>query len=182
MHDVDGIFEAAFAGVSAAGPFDDAVVSVFGQVVWALQGQPLLATVSGPTIELLVAATAGRLAVLAERSGCGLADPGALADIFVRLAHAVVSVPDPLRPLTSREDVEDYARRNLQPLARSLAVTQNSRATSRRRSVSVVSALLATMFLGSAGVAAALAHPWDLLRPGPADSAPAHPAATTVAD
>ncbi|HEX5142325.1 MAG TPA: TetR/AcrR family transcriptional regulator [Mycobacterium sp.] len=130
VREVDGIFQAAFATVSPAGPFDDAVVSVFGQIVWELHGHPLMARVlgsepefvlpmlttdSGPSMEMLVASTSGRLAVLAQQAGSELADPDALADIFVRLAHSLLLVPNPSRPLTAHADVEDYARRNLRP-------------------------------------------------------------------
>src|SRR4029450_2798638 len=42
-------------------------------------------------------------------------------DIIVRLAHSVLLVPQPTRPLNTRIDIENYARRYLAPLTRYIA-------------------------------------------------------------
>jgi AcrR family transcriptional regulator len=133
-------FEQSFAEAAAEGSFDDVVLAAFGGIVWAVHNHPLMArelstepefalplltTESGPVLDSVAVLVAERLRAAADADNRLLADPDALADIFVRLALSLLLVPDPARPLTGRDDIEAYARRYLVPLTRSAtAVTR----------------------------------------------------------
>ncbi|MET0701074.1 MAG: helix-turn-helix domain-containing protein, partial [Mycobacterium sp.] len=128
--EVASVFTDAFDAAAGEESFDDLVVSAFSDAVWALYNHPLmmrelsldrdsalsvLATEWGPAMGEVVDLVAGRLSLAAATTDCVLADPEAVADTFVRLAHALLLVPDPGRPLTSRDDIESYARCYLMP-------------------------------------------------------------------
>jgi AcrR family transcriptional regulator len=128
------VFNEAFDAAATESSFDDVVLSAFSGIVWAVHNHPLmvrelstepefvlpiLTTESGPVMDAVVELVAERLRVAAVTTDRVLADPDALADIFVRLALSLLLVPDPARPMTSRDDIKGYARRFLIPLTRS---------------------------------------------------------------
>jgi AcrR family transcriptional regulator len=128
------VFDEAFDKAAAEESFDDMVLSAFSGIVWAVHNHPLMArelntepefvlpiltTESGPVMDAVLGLVVERLSAAAATTDRTLADPDALADIFVRLAVSLLLVPDPARPLTSRDDIKDYARRFLIPLTRS---------------------------------------------------------------
>ncbi|MET0475889.1 MAG: TetR/AcrR family transcriptional regulator [Mycobacterium sp.] len=141
LRELDSVMSAAFDAVDGGTTFDDKVLTAFVEVVWSIHTHPLMArelrTEPEQALPLLTTASAamlpGALGYVAERlrdigasSGVELDDPDALADVLVRLAHSLVLMPNPDRPLGSRSDVDDYARRYLTPLTRS-AVTATRR-------------------------------------------------------
>src|SRR6201996_6920884 len=135
------VFDTAVRDLDDRGTFDDRVVRAFTAVVWSLRNHPLmtrelttepetvlpfLTTASAPAMQTALAFVAHRLRRSAQASGLDLTDPEALADILVRLAHSVLLVPHPDRPLTTRIDIEDYAQRYIRPLTRALGVDVSS--------------------------------------------------------
>ncbi len=131
------VFDEAFDAASSQAGFDDMVVASFSGIVWAVHSHPLmvrelstepeivlpfLTTESGAVMDAVMALVAQRLDRLAVAGDRALADPAALADIFVRLALSLLLVPDLARPITSRADIENYARRYLVPLTQSATV------------------------------------------------------------
>ena len=137
LRELNGVMGAAFGAVDGAKSFDDKVLTAFVEVVWSIHTHPLMArelrTEPEQALPLLTTASAtllpGALGYVAQRlhdiaaaSGVELDDPESLADVLVRLAHSLVLMPNPDRPLGSRTDVDDYVRRYLTPLTRS-AVT-----------------------------------------------------------
>ncbi len=202
------VFDEAFDAASSQAGFDDMVVASFSGIVWAVHSHPLmvrelstepeivlpfLTTESGAVMDAVMALVAQRLDRLAVAGDRALADPVALADIFVRLALSLPMVPDLARPITSRADIENYARRYLVPLAQSATTPASVRwsraATASAQSASVssnaVSArpsslrrvplqllppIILAFLLGSGALAHALMEPW---------SAPVAPIVTT---
>jgi AcrR family transcriptional regulator len=185
------VFTEAFDTAAAEEGFDDLVASAFSDAVWALHNHPLmvrelsidrdstlsvLATEWGPAMTEVVDVVAERLSLAADATDRVLADQGALADTFVRLAHAFLLVPDPGRPLTSRDDIESYARSYLVPLAKSgvtrrsgaLASAQMStidsktrRKSARRRPLQLAIPAAIALLLGSGALATAIVQPWS---------------------
>jgi AcrR family transcriptional regulator len=181
----------AFDTAAAQDSFDDVVLSAFSGIVWAVHNHPLmvresstepefvlptLTTESGPVMDAVVELVAERLRVAAVTTDRVLADPEALADTFVRVAQALLLVPDPVRPMTSRADVESYARRYLLPLAQSTAARRSdtlataqlpsirastARKSGRRRPFELVPPLVLALLLGSGALATAIVQPWS---------------------
>jgi hypothetical protein len=170
---VDEQFDATVGATS----FEDVVAAAFGGVVWlarqrlpapldadSLDGQAISASI----LDAVIGPVATRLTAAATATGRELTDPRALADTFVRLAHALILVPDPARPLTCRGDAEAYARRFLVPVATAAAhdapaapAPAEGPVSLRRRSLRMVPILTLTLFLGSGALAAALVQPWS---------------------
>ena len=134
LREFSAVFDAAIHHVDDRGTFEDKVIGAFTAVVWSVRNHPLmtrelkiepetvlpfLTTSSGPAMQTALAFVADRLRGWAQASGLELDDPEALADIVVRLAHSVLLVPQPTRPLDTRIDIENYAQRYLGPLTRS---------------------------------------------------------------
>ena len=192
LREFTAIFDAAFSAAAQQQTFDTAVETAFTDIVWAVHSHPLIArelsiepefvlpfltTDSGPAMQSAISVVADRLQRLAEGTDRLLVDPDALADIFVRLAHALVLAPDPVRPLASRVDVEVYARRHLLPLTQSattavheaaggsrasphdsalLGASAAGRRPAGRRSSPRLAAMLVAILLGSAVAAATM--------------------------
>jgi hypothetical protein len=55
----------------------------------------------------------------AKADGLTLADPVALAEVMVRIAHSMLLAPHSGPALHSKAEVADYARRYILPIARS---------------------------------------------------------------
>jgi AcrR family transcriptional regulator len=134
LREFNTIFDAAVRRLDDRATFEDKVIGAFTAVVWSVRNHPLmtrelkiepetvlpfLTTSSGPAMQTALAFVADRLRGWAQASGLELDDPEALADIVVRLAHSVLLVPQPTRPLDTRIDIENYAQRYLGPLTRS---------------------------------------------------------------
>jgi AcrR family transcriptional regulator len=128
------VLDAAFDAAGDRDGFEDKVVGAFGALVWSVHTHPLtarelrtepetvlplLTTGSAPAMTTAVALVAERVRRTADDCGVQVDDPDALADILVRLAHSLLLVPHPGRPLASRADVDEYARRYVAPLTRS---------------------------------------------------------------
>jgi AcrR family transcriptional regulator len=137
LRELNTVMSAAFGTVDEVTTFDDKVLTAFVEVVWSIhthplmarelrtepeQALPLLTTASAPMLPDALGYVAQRLREFADDSGVVLDDPESLADVLVRLAHSLVLMPNPDRPLGSRADVDDYVRRYLTPLTRA-AVT-----------------------------------------------------------
>jgi AcrR family transcriptional regulator len=138
VREVQSVADAAFAAVDDAATFDDKVLAAFVEVVWSVHTHPLMArelrieperalplltTAAAPLMPGALAYVAQRLRNMAADSGIGLDDPESLADVLLRLAHSLVLMPNPGRPLSRKQDVDDYARRYLTPLTRAAVAT-----------------------------------------------------------
>jgi AcrR family transcriptional regulator len=190
-HELSFSFDQAFDEAAAEHSFDDVVLAAFVGIVWAVQNHPLMtrelstepdlawpivAAESGPVLDALVTHVAERLQLAAVAADRQLLDPEALADIFVRLAHALVLVPDAARPVTGRAEVGHYARRHLLPIARSATVAMTAESTGsskptvskplrrqvfRRAHLQFAPPIALALLLGSGALAAALVQPWS---------------------
>jgi AcrR family transcriptional regulator len=138
VREIRTVFDAAFAAVDDAAIFDDKVLTAFVEMVWSVHKHPLMArelrtepetvlplltTAAAPVLPGALAYVAQRLSDIAVDSGVVLDDPESLADILLRLAHSLVLMPNPNRPLSRRADVDDYARRYVTPLTRASIAT-----------------------------------------------------------
>jgi AcrR family transcriptional regulator len=121
------VFDTAVRDLDDRGTFDDKVVRAFTAVVWSLRNHPLMTRepqavlpflTTAPAMQTALSVVAARLRRSAQANDLNLTDPEALADILVRLAHSVLLVPHPDRPLTTRIDIEDYAQRHVRPVTR----------------------------------------------------------------
>lgn len=129
------LLDTAFEQARTAGPlFAERTLSAFTDIIWAVQnhpvvlreldiesGEPTLTGASSALMETSLPLVTERLAAL---SGAGDAPAGldALADVFVRLAHSLVIVKRPDLPLTSRAEIDTYARESFGPYFQALAV------------------------------------------------------------
>jgi hypothetical protein len=173
--------DAALAVTDRDAAFEDKVVDVFSDVVWQLRtdagpavmrfapedGPPPLTLASGAALPAVTDFTAKRLESLAMESGVQLDDSESLADVLVRLAHAVLLVPDPERALTSRPELDDYARRHLTPVLTYAvdaspvpvgSVAGQHPRRNRRFRVDMVAATLLAMLIGCAGLFTAMSR------------------------
>ncbi|WP_123024710.1 TetR/AcrR family transcriptional regulator [Mycolicibacterium stellerae] len=138
IREVHAVFDAALRTIDDEATFDDKVLTAFIEVVWSVHTHPLMArelriepetalplltTAAAPVLPGALDFVAERLRIVAAASGVQLDDPESLADILLRLAHSLVLVPNPGRPLRRKADVDAYARRYLQPLTQSAVVT-----------------------------------------------------------
>jgi AcrR family transcriptional regulator len=138
IREVQVVFNAALSTVDEGASFEEQVLSVFTDVVWSVHTHPLtarelktepeavlplLTTGSSAVLSASLDYVAQRLLEIAGASGVTLDDPESLADILIRLAHSLVLVPNPGRPLRKKADVSNYARRYLGPLTRSAVDT-----------------------------------------------------------
>jgi AcrR family transcriptional regulator len=131
LRELTTVFDTAVRDLDDRGSFDDKVVRAFTAVVWSLRNHPLMTRepqavlpflTTAPAMQTALSVVAARLRRSAQANDLNLTDPEALADILVRLAHSVLLVPHPDRPLTTRIDIEDYAQRYIRPLTRALGV------------------------------------------------------------
>jgi len=123
------LLDDAFVGEPVDGEpstsFAERTLDAFTDVVWALQGHPLvlrelgtesgehsplLSSASGAVMETSVPMIAERLEALATITAGAPAALDTIADVFTRLAHSLVVVKRPGQPLGSRAEVADYAR------------------------------------------------------------------------
>jgi AcrR family transcriptional regulator len=133
LREVNDVVGAAFDGTNDAQTFEDEVRTAFVDVVWSVhthplmmrelrtepeQALPMLTTAAAPLLPAAVGYVAQRLRDIAAVTHVALDDPESLADVLVRLAHSLVLMPDPHRPLRNRTDVDAYAQRYLTPLTR----------------------------------------------------------------
>jgi AcrR family transcriptional regulator len=181
----------AFDEAAAKESFDDVVPAVFAGIVWAVRNHPLMtremsaepdialpivSAESGPVLDALVAQVAESLQVAAAAGNRLLPDPEALADVFVRLAHALVLMPDSTRPVAGRGECELYARRHLLPIARSATVAATAESAGscgpasanpsrrqrfRRAHLQFAPPVALALLLSSGALAAALVQPWS---------------------
>lgn len=110
--------------------FEVAVLDAFSEVIWRLQTDhrlvsshsapetalPAMMAASTVALPTLVEATALRLGSLAAATGTRLDDLESLAEILVRLAHAVLLVTG--AGSGSRSDVDAYVQRHVAPVVR----------------------------------------------------------------
>lgn len=190
-HSLSLSVDQAFDEATAQHSFDDVVLAAFAGIVWAVDNHPLMthelsaepdiawpivAAESGPVLDALVVHVADRLQLAAAASDRQMLDPDALADIFVRLAHALVLVPDSPRQVTGRTEIGHYARRHLLPIARSATVAATAERTGsaepaetkpvrrqvfRRAHLQFAPPIALALLLGSGALAAALVQPWS---------------------
>jgi AcrR family transcriptional regulator len=92
--------------------FDDKVVCGFTGILWCVRSHPLMARAFG----------AENMRRAAKADGLTIADPVALAEVLVRLAHSLLLAPHSGPTLQSKAEVADYARRYILPITRSAAV------------------------------------------------------------
>jgi AcrR family transcriptional regulator len=170
LRDVFAVLDGAFDAATAEHCFDGAVTTAFSGTVWALREHPLVS--EEPTadacgvLDAVAESVAARLRASAVATGRILDDPAALGDTFTRLAHALLFVPDPSQPMTSRANVDAYARRHLAPLAGAMTTAAPTpapapRVSLRYRSFQLIPAVALTLLLGSGALAAALVKPWS---------------------
>lgn len=128
------LLDTAFDGARESGaPFAEATLGAFTDIVWAVQshplvlreldadtGEPALSGASSTLMETSVPLVSERLRVLAG-VGDAPADLDSLADVFVRLAHSLVTVRRPDQPLSSRAEVDEYARECFGPYVQNVA-------------------------------------------------------------
>ncbi|WP_164478390.1 hypothetical protein [Mycolicibacterium stellerae] len=170
--------DAALAVTDDKATFEDQVLGAFTDVVWRLHIElgtaaaedelaPLTAA-AGPVLPAVIDFTARRIEALATDTAVHLDDSESLAHILVRVAHAVLLVPDPDRRLSTRADVSDYGRRYLGPVLRHAVggpprgldgvAGQQLPPRRRFRGEAVLATLMAAL-IGSAGLLIALARP-----------------------
>jgi AcrR family transcriptional regulator len=114
--------------------FDDKVVCGFTGILWCVRSHPLMArelatepevvlpfltTAAGPSMDMAIAFGAENMRRAAKADGLTIADPAALAEILVRIAHSMLLAPHSGPTLQSKAEVADYARRYILPIARS---------------------------------------------------------------
>jgi hypothetical protein len=166
---VTATVDEALAGRRRGAGFDDTVQAVFADVVWRLHdarrsvtagaasdaGWPAVAAASAAALPVLVTDIAGRLDMLASATGVQLADPEALAELLVRLAHASLLVPD-TAPIDHAQ-FDGYVRRHVGPVVRQAVRAEREfgrhavpRSRKRLRAEFLVAALIAAG-VGSAG-------------------------------
>jgi AcrR family transcriptional regulator len=117
--------------------FDEKVVCGFTGILWCVRSHPLMArelatepevvlpfltTAAGPSMDMAIAFGAENMRRAAKADGLTIADPVALAEALVRIAHSLLLAPHPGPALQSKTAVADYARRYILPIARSAAV------------------------------------------------------------
>jgi AcrR family transcriptional regulator len=117
--------------------FDDKVVCGFTGILWCVRSHPLMArelatepevvlpfltTAAGPSIDMAIGFGAENMRRAAEADGLTIADPVALAEVLVRIAHSLLLAPHSGPALQSKAEVADYARRYILPITRSAAV------------------------------------------------------------
>jgi AcrR family transcriptional regulator len=137
VREAHAVLDNAFCAVDEGATFDDKVLTAFTEVVWSVHKHPLMArelriepetalplltTAAAPVLPGALDYVAQRLQALAADSGVRLDDAESLADVLLRLAHSLVLVPNPTRPLRRKSDVDAYARSYVQPLTRSAVV------------------------------------------------------------
>lgn len=137
VREAHAVLDNAFSAVDDEATFDDKVLTAFTEVVWSVHKHPLMArelriepetalplltTAAAPVLPGALDYVAQRLQAVAADSGVRLDDAESLADVLLRLAHSLVLVPNPSRPLRRKADVDDYARSYVQPLTRSAVV------------------------------------------------------------
>lgn len=135
MGEFTTLLETAFASTGSPGTsFADRSVNAFADIVWTLQSHPLVlrelnsesgeqlpASTSGAVMEACVPLVTEQLQSLGAAAEDAPADLDPVADVFVRLAYSLVTVKRPGRPLTTRPEVEDYARECFGPYMEGLA-------------------------------------------------------------
>lgn len=125
------LLDAAFApSEEPDGSYADRALEAFTDTVWAVQSHPIvlreLNTDAGEQSPILTSASGGvmaagipliaeRLRRLATTAEDAPADLDPVADMFVRLGYSLVAVKRPDRPLTSREQVAQYAAESFGP-------------------------------------------------------------------
>ena len=131
------LLQSAFDGATEpCASFAGRSLTAFTEIVWRLHSHPLvlreLSTESGEQLPLLpstssavmdvcvplVAEQLERLSATTEES---IASLDSAADVFVRLAHSLVIVQRPDRPLTTRSEVAEYARHCFGPYLEAVA-------------------------------------------------------------
>ena len=152
--------------VEGTGPFPDQVVSAFTELVDSLRQHPLLVRLLNTEPEVLMpllsdqssAVLDSTVPIISEAlerlSGQPLDDPDTLADVFVRLAHSVLLLRRSERPLSTRHDIEIFARQALPSLARAAAPApaRISAPEARRRGVAPLMAASAAAVLIGGGL------------------------------
>lgn len=125
------LLDAAFApSEEQGGSYADRALKAFTDTVWAVQSHPIvlreLNTDAGEQSPILTSTSNGvmaagipviadRLRRLAATAGDAPADLDTVADMFVRLGYSLVAVRRPDRPLTTREQVAQYAAASFGP-------------------------------------------------------------------
>jgi hypothetical protein len=74
-------------------------------------------------MDMAIAFGAENMRRAAKADGLTIADPVALAEVLVRIAHSLLLAPHSGPTLQSKAEVADYARRHILPITRSAAVS-----------------------------------------------------------
>ena len=133
--ELSSTIDAAFARSGAEDlPFADRALDAFTEIVCTVQnhplvireldpesGEPMPPGASSAVMETSVPLVAGRLRDLAADADGAPADLEAFTDVFVRLAHSLVTVKNPDQPLITRAQVQAYADDCLGPYFQALA-------------------------------------------------------------
>lgn len=150
------------------GSFSERSLIAFTDIVWALQNHPLVIremdSDSGEQLPVL-SSTSGSimdvsLPLIAERltrldSARETPDVASLADVFVRLAHSMVVVSRPGQPLTTREQVAEYARECFGPYLQTLTpVSSRPDGPRPRPYLQIAAALVLTVLALGVGLTA----------------------------
>jgi hypothetical protein len=128
--EVTALIDSALDAIDDRRDFECAVLDAFSEVIWTLQSDrrlvsshsepetalPAMMAASTVALPAVVDATALRLDSLAAATGARLDDPESLAEILVRLAHAVLLIPR-IGP-GARIDVDAYVQRHVAPVVR----------------------------------------------------------------
>ncbi len=128
--EVTAVIDSALDARDDRREFEGAVLDAFSEVIWTLQrdhrlvsshsapetAMPAMMAASTVALPALVEATTLRLGALAAATGTRLDDLESLAEILVRLAHAVLLVTG--AGSDSRSDVDAYVQRHVAPVVR----------------------------------------------------------------
>ena len=139
LREFGDLLDAAFVEAGrSAGSFTDRTLVAFTDVVWNVQNHPLavrelnaesgeqlplLSGASSAVMEACVPPVTAKLLGLAADAREPAAEIDPVADMFVRLAHSLVTVKRADQPLTTRGDLETYAGESFGPFLRALCDT-----------------------------------------------------------
>lgn len=162
--------DAAQAVVDGRAGFEESVLAVFSHAVRRLDDDrlmvgwradpevalPAVAAAATAALPVVVSDIAKRLDVLAATSRVELDDSGSLAEMLVRLAHALLLVPD--AALGGQTELHVYVQRHVTPMVRCAidveADGSGERGPTRRRRrvrTDLVAATLIAVLVGAAG-------------------------------
>ncbi len=146
--EVERLFQESYDEMEQQDCFDDMVIVGFSGFLWRVINHPLMVremqtepevilpffTVSfGPILDAANRFTRKSMSRAAAANDLEITELDALAEVMVRVAHSLVLTPNPAHPMASRDDVDDYARRFLVPLARNATTPRRTRGAKKTR-------------------------------------------------